>query len=72
MELLKPKKIGKTAEPEPLVKLPVIMEIYGNKKSWWNEARAVFGCPYYDLGNIYYRISEVEQWIQSRKRINTI
>lgn len=65
-------KKTKATMPEPLVQLPVIMNLYGNKKSWWHEARMVFGCPYYDLGRIYFRISEVEEWIQGRKKVNSI
>lgn len=62
----------KQSNYEPLVDLPEVMKVYGNKKTFWNEAKNFKGLPSYDLGKIKFRLSEVEQWVQQRRRIGTV
>ena len=57
-------------EPEPLVTTDTLIRIYGGGKTYWSEARSKLGLPHYDVGGAKHRLSEVEEWIQQRKKIN--
>jgi len=52
-----------------MVETKDLIRIYGNKKTYWCDARNKLGLPHYGVGKPKYRLSEVEEWIQQRKKI---
>lgn len=71
MELKNDNKI-KTIKPEPLVAMDEVMRVYGGKKTYWHKAKDLEGLPFYNIAGIKFRISEVERWVQQRKKVNFI
>jgi excisionase family DNA binding protein len=60
----------KSASIEPLVDIKELSEATGLKVSFIEDAKTDKGLPFYELGrSIRYRISEVEVWIQKRRKI---
>jgi excisionase family DNA binding protein len=59
---------AKTPAPEGFVGVDDLVEIYGWKKSWVYKQVQARTIPSYKLGHyVQFRLSEVEDWVASRK-----
>ncbi len=60
----------KTVTIEPLVDIKQLSEATGLKENFIEVAKEGKGLPFYEMGRLVrYRISEVEVWIQKRRKI---
>jgi excisionase family DNA binding protein len=56
-------------EPEPLVDVKRLKELYGNPESWWYQAAETGRVPSYRIGKYRkFRLSEVEAWIKEQRQ----
>jgi predicted DNA-binding transcriptional regulator AlpA len=59
-------------EPEPMVDVKRVEELYGNPRSWWYSAAESGRVPSYKVGKYRrFRISEIESWLQSQRNGST-